>query len=111
MGTEQGRHDNPPPYEWPSTMDGPGRTDAHRETCDWLRANGLDPKEIPVNPKASLADGSLTLQRFVLNQDGKRIFSPDRGEFMTETVTLSVTTPPTPLVEIWLAPKCPTCGR
>lgn len=98
------------PDSW--TMGGPSVAgSAHQQICDWLRANGLNPARIPINPHASMVDGQLTLLQKVRSPHGGDLVSPDGMEIMTETVTVPVAVPPPPIVEIWLAPKCPTCGR
>jgi hypothetical protein len=111
VSTENHNPHNPRPYVWPSSLDGPGRHDAHRATCDWLRVLGLNPDELPADPHASLVDGQLTLLRKVRGPNGTDVLTPDGLEVMTETITVPVTVPPPPIAEIWLAPKCPTCGR
>jgi len=83
----------------------------NQQVCDWLRANGVDPGRIPADPRASMTDGQLTLLSKVRGPHGGDLVSPDGLEIMTETITVPVTVPPPPIVEIWLAPKCPTCGR
>jgi hypothetical protein len=111
MGTETHNPHNPEPYSYPRTMDPAGRSAAHREICDWLRALGLDPKMIPSDPRASMADGQLTILRKVTGPNGREVLNVELTGPMTETITVPVTVPPPPMAEIWLAPKCPTCGR
>lgn len=111
VSTETHNPSNPEPYMWPPDADKAGREDAHKQVCDWLRANGINPADLPANPRASLVDGQLTFLRKVRSPEGRDVLTPDRTEVMTETVTAPITVPPPWLVELWLAPKRPSCGR
>lgn len=57
----------------------------------WLRVNDIDPHNVPVGCKPTIADGRLTIE--------------------LRTVTVPVLVPPTPEVELWLLPRCEACGR
>lgn len=116
MSTEPHDPSNPLPYDpnswtWPEDMRHVSQDDAHKATCDWLVALGLELRRVPADPHASIADGQLTLRMKVRGPAGGDLLTPDRTGVMTETVTVPVTVPPPPIVQIWLAPKCPTCGR
>jgi hypothetical protein len=109
---------NPIPYEpgvFPATMLQAGASSPQDIICNWLRELGLDPSLLPADPRASMKDGQLTLLRKVTKPGTNGglidVVTPDRTGVMTETITVPVTVPPPPLVEIWLAPTCPTCGR
>jgi hypothetical protein len=97
------------------SFDGPGiagPNSAFQQTIDWLRANGIDTKRVVRNPCASMVDGQLTLVMKVAGPNGRGdVINPEGDGVLTETRTFPVTVPPPPLVEVWLAPKCPTCGR
>lgn len=112
MNTDKHNPKNPDAWTmtYPSTMEQAGRTSPHEEICAWLRANGLDPRVVCAEANASVSDGQLTLLCKV-QHDGHDVLNPERTDVMRETVTLPVVVPPPPIVEIWLAPKCPTCGR
>ena len=99
------------PYTWPATMDQAAANVAIKEIADWLRELGLNPAHLPADPHATVVDGQLTLQRKVRGPSGGDLLTPDRSAVMLETITVPVTVPPPPIAEIWLAPKCPTCGR
>jgi hypothetical protein len=93
-------------------------TDRHfdalqKAVCAWLRANGIDPIDTPRESGATITDAHLTLRQWVRHpQNGNVMKDPDRAnEVMTRTITVPVIVPPPPLVEEWLAPRCPTCGR
>lgn len=97
-------------------FDGPGRIQgqpsALTQVCDWLRANGIDPSHVAGDACASMVDGQLTLVMKVRGPGGRcDVVNPEGTGVLTETRTFPVTVPPPPLVETWLAPKCPTCGR
>jgi hypothetical protein len=81
-----------------------------REVCDWLRANGLDPRAIPAQPHASIADGQITLLRKV-QRDGHDVIDQTGYDVLKETITVPLLVEPTPDIAEWLRPKCPTCGR
>lgn len=84
--------------------------DARRQVCDWLRANGVNPRTTPANPHASVVDGHLTILQKV-QRGGHDVIAPDDMSVLTETITVPIVVQPTGLVATWLAPKCPTCGR
>lgn len=85
--------------------------DARKATCDWLRANGVDPRTTPMDCRASITDGQLTILQKV-QRNGRDVISPEEpNSIMTETITVPVVVEPTGLVAAWLAPHCPTCGR
>lgn len=113
MTTEEHNPHNPDTWDpsFSAAFDQVSSSWANRQVCDWLRANGLDPAHLPADPHASLTDGQLTLLRKVRGPNGYDVVDPHGAGVVTETITVPVTVPPPPIVEIWLAPKCPTCGR
>lgn len=80
-----------------------------RELCDWLRANDVDPGTIPADERISIADGQMTMRQATLNERGKTIVVDN--QILTHVITVPVKVAPPPLVEEWLRPRCPTCGR
>ena len=88
-----------------------GPESAYTQVCDWLRANGINPAHVSGDARASVADGAVTLVMNVRGPNGSDVVNPEGTDFLKETKTFPATVPPPPLVEIWLAPKCPTCGR
>ena len=86
--------------------------DVFRERlCDWLRVNGIDPANVPPDAHPTLVDGKLTLRMRLLDANGKMQFDPAGDGLLEHTVTVPVEVPPTGDVLLWLAPRCPTCGR
>ena len=87
--------------------------ETHRQAViDWLNANGIDVKAVPIDAKASITDGMLTIPLKVKDAQGRDQIDPDRANsILLHTVTVPVVVPPTPEVELWLTPTCPTCGR
>jgi hypothetical protein len=87
--------------------------DFRKETCDWFRANGVDPSRLPVDPHASIADGQLTFRRAVLSElTGSRMLDPaEPNQLLTEVVTVPLIADPSPDIAEWLRPKCPACGQ
>lgn len=81
------------------------------QACDWLRANGINPAHVAADARASMVDGKVTLVMKVRGANGHDVIDPEGTGVLMETRTFPVTVAPPPLVEIWLAPKCPTCGR
>lgn len=78
----------------------------------WFQANGVDASRLPADPQATVTDGELTfLSKVSRPGDKGDVIAPDGLGPLTETLTVPVTVPPPPLVEKWLAPRCPTCGR
>lgn len=79
---------------------------------NWLTANGIDPKLVPIDARASVADGMLTIPLKVQDENGRDQIDPNEPfAIARHTVTVPVVVPPTPDVELWLTPVCPTCGR
>jgi hypothetical protein len=97
------------------SFDRPGIAGPHSafaQTIEWLRANGIDTSRVAADARASMVDGQLTLVMKVAGPNGRGdVINPEGDGVLKETKTFPVTVPPPPLVEIWLAPKCPTCGR
>lgn len=96
------------------SFDRPGESgpqSSFKQTCDWLRANGIDPSRVAADARASMVDGQVTLVMKVSGPNGHDVIDPEGTDVLKEARTFPVTVPPPPLVEIWLAPKCPTCGR
>lgn len=81
------------------------------QVCDWLRANGINPRHVRKDARATLVDDQITLVMKVQNEAGNDIVDPDGLDVLKETRTFPVVVPPPPLIETWLAAKCPTCGR
>jgi hypothetical protein len=86
--------------------------DAFRERlCEWLRLNGINPNHVPAYERPTYADGKLTLRMRLLSADGKVQLEPSGEGVLNHTVTVPVEVPPTDDVLLWLAPRCPACGR
>jgi hypothetical protein len=79
--------------------------------CDWLRLNDIEPNHVPAYERPTYADGKLTLRMRLLDANGKPQYTPAGDGLLEHTVTLPVEVPPTDDVLLWLAPRCPTCGR
>lgn len=78
-------------------------TDQMRQRlCDWLRANDVDPNNIPEGAPLSFAGGRLTAEVFVRDAQGKlqRAFGGD--ELRRETATFTMSTPPPADVARWM---------
>jgi hypothetical protein len=46
------------------------------QLCDWLRANGIDPKNVPYDARMSWVDGQLTTDMHLLDENGRKQFDP-----------------------------------
>jgi hypothetical protein len=88
-----------------------GTESVRMQVCNWLRANEIDPGRVAADARASLVDGHLTLVMKVRHPDGGDMIAPEGDDVLKETKTFPISVPPPPLVETWLAPKCPACGR
>jgi len=95
------------------SFDRPGPLGASLRTlvCDWLRANGITPAHVAADSRATMVDGHVTLIMKVRGPNGTDVIAPEGNDVLKETKTFPVMVPPPPLVEEWLAPRCPTCGR
>lgn len=97
---------------WPEGMENAGPMTPHQVILSWLRENGIDTRRLLADPHASLVNGKLTLLRKVDGPNGRDVYDPNNpNQVMTQTITVPVTIPPPPIVQLWLAPRCPTCGR
>lgn len=85
--------------------------DLRVEVGRWLRANGIDPGDLPLDSVMSIADGKITFQRYLRNEHGRIRVNTLEHCVMTETVTVPLRMEPTPAIAQWLLPKCPACGR
>jgi hypothetical protein len=81
-----------------------------QEICTWLEANGISPRSTPMNPDASIANGTLTIRQKV-QRDGRDVLDSTGYGILSEVVSVPVIVEPSPAVAEWLRPKCPTCGR
>jgi hypothetical protein len=106
--------DHDPHNRQDESFDRPGTSgpqSTFSQTCDWLRANGINPAHVAADARATMVDGQVTLVMKVRGPNGHDVIAPEGDRVLMETRTFPVTVPPPPLVETWLAPKCPTCGR
>lgn len=87
--------------------------DEYREAiCEWLRANDIDPNLCPIEGRASVADGQITVDLHLLNDKGRKQLDPNHEDRLaTRTVTVPLKVEPAGLVLEWLMPRCETCGR
>lgn len=82
------------------------------ELCDWVRANDLDPADIPDGSTITVADGQITTTVFVRNADGKLQVDPlDPHSVIKHTITVPLKVEPNAAAREYLSPRCPTCGR
>jgi hypothetical protein len=76
--------------------------DFREAICAWLTLNGVDPKTVPIDSMARIADGKLTLNVW---KDGLHQVDPTNPDkLLWETITVPVKVPPTYEVEDWLRP-------
>jgi hypothetical protein len=72
-----------------------GWTDVQRErVCEWLRANNVDPNDIPERAPLSLAGGRLTTEVFVRDAQGRMRRASDGDGPVRELATFAVPIPP-----------------
>ncbi len=84
---------------------------AQREIVAWLTANGIDANKVPLDPNCTVTGGWITLTMKVSGPGGIDVLVPGKNDVFKETRTFPLLVEPTGIVRIWLAPKCPTCGR
>jgi hypothetical protein len=59
-------------------MTNPRTDDELREqVCEWLRSNGIDPKDIPIDARMSWTNGRLTTDVILRNAAGRAQIDPD----------------------------------
>jgi len=71
------------------------------QVCDWLRANGIDPKHIPLNTRMSWVDGQLTTDVYLL-RGGCQYLDPATNHEVARTTKTFPTSQPPPAVAAWL---------
>ncbi|HVE25034.1 MAG TPA: hypothetical protein VNC22_06505 [Sporichthya sp.] len=76
----------------------------------WLRANSINPNNIPPDAYMSIAGDQLTTEEHMLGPDGQKLFTPSGEVLARTTATYTVTAPPADVAE-WLRPRCSECGR
>lgn len=82
-----------------------------KRVCAWLRANGVDPAATPMEARASVTDGVLTILQKV-QVDGCDVLDPeDPTRILTRTAQFPVVAKPDFEIEQWLMPRCPECWR
>ena len=55
---------------------------------EWLRANNLDTKRVPVAQEVLIEDGKITLDLFVVDENGMKKLTPDQAHVVTERITV-----------------------
>jgi hypothetical protein len=60
----------------------------HERLMEWLRANGVEPRNTPAHAAATIKDGSLTIQQFARNEQGMRWLDPSGDEATRTTITV-----------------------
>jgi hypothetical protein len=77
----------------------------------WLRANDIEPNNIPPDPTMTLDGDQLTTDVYMLGEKGQKLIAPGQDALQRTVATFTITVPPPPDVAEWLRPRCPTCGR
>lgn len=95
-----------------STTRDPCREAEFREQiCAWLRANGLDPGDIPIGASVIVSDHWITTMVWQRDAQGDRKMNPTTGEPVLGGVTVPMLVPPEGDVANWVMPCGPTCGH
>ncbi|QLQ37975.1 hypothetical protein [Micromonospora robiginosa] len=69
-----------------------GLAEPHRRiVAAWVTENGLDPKDIPVDAKMTIADDTLTIEKFVRDENGRVVV--ETNNVLRETVTVPLRKP------------------
>ena len=53
--------------------------------CDWLRANGIEPKTVPVSSRITVSNGYIATTVFKFNEAGRRYVDQATDEVAQET--------------------------
>ena len=70
-----------------------GLAEPHRRiVAAWVTENGLDPKDIPVDAKMTIEDDTLTIERFVRDDEIGRVVV-QTNTVLRETVTVPLRKP------------------
>jgi hypothetical protein len=76
-----------------------------RPIVAWLRANGINPGDVPIDAVATIKDGRITCPVY-LRRDGSRYLDKDRNVAMG-SVDVPLREQPAGIVADWLAGKVP----
>jgi hypothetical protein len=79
--------------------------EVQRPIMAWLRANGIDPSDVPVDAVATIENGRITCPVYV-RRDGSRYLDDNRHVAMG-SVDVPLREQPTGIVADWLAGKVP----
>lgn len=74
-----------------------------RRACAWVRANGLDPANTPVDCSPSITDGRLTIRQWIRRNGGLIISQTDPNTVLSEMVTVALRVEPEGDVATWVA--------
>jgi hypothetical protein len=77
------------------------------EICDWLRANGIAPADVPVSAVPQIADGQITTPIYLRNEKGWKYLDANR-EAAIEARTYPLVAEPPPALLAWLRREVPT---
>ncbi|WP_409186701.1 hypothetical protein F9C11_21670 [Amycolatopsis sp. VS8301801F10] len=70
-------------------------TPVPRETMlDFVKAHGIDPRDVPVPSAVTVSDGQITFERFVLGKDRQLVMDGDQAAREHATVPLQAPWPP-----------------
>lgn len=78
---------------------------------EWLRANEIQPEDIPPDPTMTIDGDRLTTDVHMRGSEGQKLFTTDGMALERTTRTYTISVPAPPDVAEWLRPRCPTCGR
>lgn len=75
------------------------------DICDWLRANGITPGDVPIEEVPRLANGKITLRVYQRNQAGRHHVT--NGQIATEVRTYPLRKQPPGKLAAWLRGEVP----
>lgn len=76
---------------------------------DWLRANGVDPRDVPLGATPAVGGGSLRIRTYVRNEAGNITLTGrltgrgDEREPVTRVTTVRITVQPPKIIAEWIA--------
>ena len=72
------------------------------QVCAWIRANGINPADVPADATPVVWKGQLTIYVWERATDGCMILNPTEDGFLRRPVTVPVKVKPTGNVIHWL---------
>ena len=68
--------------------------------ADWLRANGIEPTDVPINGPIAIDGQCIRYTALLRNEDGRHYVDPETGDVACEERTAQLTVEPTANMQV-----------